>query len=213
MTTTDEYSIATNAALVGEVMRFHGHQCPGAAIGIRVAEAALALLGSHSRSNQIVAVVETNLCAVDPIQYLTGCTFGKRNLIHLDHGKNVFTFWQRSSQQGARIVIQPDSTKATDPEYWRIHERIHDGTSTADEQSLFQNTQETRYHDIMQMDLGQICHIQTPIGPPPGRIPATAPRRCSECGELTLGTYLRTCGRQELCEECMTNRDCKGLIT
>ena len=194
-------------------MSFHGHLGPGAAIGIRVAEAALTVVGSHSRSNQIVAVVETNLCAVDPIQYLTGCTFGKRNLIHLDYGKNVFTFWQRSSLKGVRIIAQPDSAVAVDPEYWRIHERIHDHRATADEQSAFLETQEKRYNNIMQMDLGQICHIQASGGSPPGRVPATAPRPCSKCGEFTLGTHLRAFGRLELCEQCMAkSTDRNGLI-
>ena len=45
---------------------------------------------------EIVAVVETEMCAVDAIQALTGCTFGKGNLIHRDWGKNAYTFFRRS---------------------------------------------------------------------------------------------------------------------
>ena len=71
---------------------FHGHLCPGLAWGIRVSEAALAMLGPRSQDEELVAVVETDSCAVDAIQYLTGCTFGKGNLRYLDHGQNVFTF-------------------------------------------------------------------------------------------------------------------------
>lgn len=71
--------------------RFHGHRCPGLATGIRVAEVALREIGPHSIDEEVVAIVETDNCAVDAIQYLTGCTFGKGNLIHRDYGKNVFT--------------------------------------------------------------------------------------------------------------------------
>lgn len=203
MVTIDREPVVANAELVADVMRFHGHTCPGAAVGIRVAEAALGAVGSHSRSNQIVAVVETNLCAVDPVQYLTGCTFGKRNLIHLDHGKNVFTFWQRSTDAGVRIVVQPDSAEATDPDYWSIHERIHEGTATDAEQSAFQEIQEARYHNIMGMDLDRLCYIQPAGEPPPRRNATLGPRPCTACGELTLGSYLRVAGQQELCAGCL----------
>jgi formylmethanofuran dehydrogenase subunit E len=203
MTTTSGELRTVNAQIVNDVMRFHGHECPGAAVGIRVAEAALAVVGCHSRTNQITAVVETNLCAVDPIQYLTGCTFGKRNLIHLDHGKNVFTFWQRSSHASVRIVVLPDSVESTDPEFWNIHERIHEGAATDDEQSFFAKVQATRYRNILEMELNQLCRMEAALGPPPRRIGATAPTPCSSCGELTLGTHISITGEGELCRVCV----------
>ena len=43
-----------------------------------------------------VAVTETDMCAVDAIQALVGCTFGKGNLIFRDRGKVAFTFFRRS---------------------------------------------------------------------------------------------------------------------
>ena len=44
------------------------------------------------------------MCAVDAIQFLTGCTFGKGNLIHRDWGKNAYAFWRRSDGRALRIV-------------------------------------------------------------------------------------------------------------
>ena len=72
--------------LVKQATDFHGHWCPGLAIGIRAAEWALKELGK-APDEEIVAVVETDMCGVDAIQSLTGCTFGKGNLIHKDYGK------------------------------------------------------------------------------------------------------------------------------
>ncbi len=74
---------------VEEIVRFHGHMCPGLAMGIRAAEIALREVGPHSSDEEVVAFTETDMCAVDAIQYLTGCTFGKGNLIHLERGKNA----------------------------------------------------------------------------------------------------------------------------
>jgi formylmethanofuran dehydrogenase subunit E len=60
--------------LIEKTIAFHGHSCPGLAIGIRAAELALRKLG-HADKEDVVAVVETDMCGVDAIQFLTGCTF------------------------------------------------------------------------------------------------------------------------------------------
>jgi len=66
--------------LIEQTINFHGHSCPGLAIGIRASELALSQL-ERASDEEIVAVVETDMCAVDAVQFLTGCTFGKGNLI------------------------------------------------------------------------------------------------------------------------------------
>jgi len=69
------------------VVRFHGHLCPGLAIGYRMTRAALAALGAgRAEDEDLVAVVENDACGVDAVQYLSGCTFGKGNLIFRDVG-------------------------------------------------------------------------------------------------------------------------------
>ena len=103
MTLTDVAETFDQKA-VEEVVRFHGHQCPGLAIGIQAGRLALREIGSHSPDEEVVAVVETDMCAVDGIQYLTGCTFGKGNLIHRNWGKNAYTFFRRSDGRAVRIA-------------------------------------------------------------------------------------------------------------
>jgi formylmethanofuran dehydrogenase subunit E len=80
--------------LIEATTRFHGHCCPGLAIGVRAAELALDEVG-RADDEDIVAIVETDMCAIDAIQYLVGCTLGKGNLIYRDYGKNAFTFIRR----------------------------------------------------------------------------------------------------------------------
>lgn len=46
-------------------------------------------IGAHARDEEVVAAMEPDMCGVDAIQFLTGCTFGKGNLIDLDVGKNA----------------------------------------------------------------------------------------------------------------------------
>ena len=70
-----------------DTVKFHGHACPGLAIGYRVANLALKEFGLRARDEELVAIVENNSCAVDAIQFICGCTFGKGNLIFKDYGK------------------------------------------------------------------------------------------------------------------------------
>lgn len=93
-----------------EVTAFHGHSCPGLAIGYRMTVAALnALSGSRSEDEEIVAIVENNACGVDALQYLSGCTFGKGNLIFKDYGKHVYTLFNRKSKKGVRVLFKDDA--------------------------------------------------------------------------------------------------------
>jgi len=89
-----------------EVIAFHGHSCPGLAIGYRMTKAGLAFLsGSRSADEELVAIVENNACGVDALQYLSGCTFGKGNLIFKDYGKHVYTLYNRKTKRGVRVVF------------------------------------------------------------------------------------------------------------
>ncbi|HET6514321.1 MAG TPA: FmdE family protein, partial [Thermodesulfovibrionales bacterium] len=98
------------------------HSCPGLALGYRVARAAMREVAMEriSEDEELVAVVENNSCAVDAIQVLTGCTFGKGNLVFRDHGKQVYTFLKRPLGYGVRISIDftlPEES-AEEKEMW-----------------------------------------------------------------------------------------------
>ena len=82
---------------------------PGLALGIRAAEIALREIGPHAQDEEVVAVVETDMCGVDAIQVLTGCTFGKGNLIHKDYGKkhSVFIVGQTGKESALSRCRKP----------------------------------------------------------------------------------------------------------
>jgi len=89
-----------------DIIAFHGHSCPGLAIGYRMTKAALAFLSeSRSTDEELVAIIENNACGVDALQYLSGCTFGKGNLIFKDYGKHVYTLYDRKTKKGVRVVF------------------------------------------------------------------------------------------------------------
>jgi formylmethanofuran dehydrogenase subunit E len=105
------------------IIEFHGHMCAGLAMGIRAAEVALEEIGAHSPDEEVVAIVETDMCGVDAIQFLTGCTFGKGNLVHRDFGKNAYTFIRRSDGKAIRLSPTPRSA-LRDPAWFDLFAKM-----------------------------------------------------------------------------------------
>lgn len=88
-----------------DAKNFHGHECGGLTLGYKVGQYALEKLNfDRSSDEELVAIVENDSCAVDGIQIVTGCTFGKGNLIFKDYGKHVYTFFNRNTGEGIRIT-------------------------------------------------------------------------------------------------------------
>lgn len=101
-----------NMALYEEVIKFHGHSCPGLAMGFRMTQAALEFLQiERPKDEELVAIVENDACGVDAVQYLSGCTFGKGNLIFNDFGKMVYTFYERKSKRAIRVSRKSSQKK------------------------------------------------------------------------------------------------------
>ena len=71
--------------LIEKSIRFHGHICPGLAIGVLAAKYLLEHDFNYSPNEEIVAVVENDNCSIDALQVLLGTTYGKGNLIHKDY--------------------------------------------------------------------------------------------------------------------------------
>ncbi|MBU1117321.1 MAG: formylmethanofuran dehydrogenase [Bacteroidetes bacterium] len=89
-----------------DIIKFHGHECPGLAFGYRMALAGMEALSSmRSEDEEVVAIVENDACGVDALQCVSGCTFGKGNLIFHDYGKQVYTLYSRSTRKGVRVLF------------------------------------------------------------------------------------------------------------
>ena len=125
--------MTVDAETLERVVEFHGHMCPGLALGVRAAEVALAEIGPHSQDEEVVAIVETDMCGVDAVQFLTGCTFGKGNLVHRDHGKNAYTFVRRSDGRAVRVSGRPDAFGFRDPEWEGLFAKVRSGRATSEE--------------------------------------------------------------------------------
>ncbi|MFD3155916.1 FmdE family protein [Haloimpatiens sp. FM7330] len=97
-----------NNELWEKCVEFHGHECPGLAIGYKVSEAVKNKLNlKFSKDEEIVCVTENDACCVDAVQFITGCSMGKGNLVYRGTGKMAFSFFKRKTGENLRIVLKP----------------------------------------------------------------------------------------------------------
>ncbi len=96
-----------NHELWEKAVAFHGHHCPGLAIGVRASlEAIKALNLEFSEDEKVLCVSENDACGVDGVQVILGCSAGKGNLIFRNRGKQAFSFFNRSTGESLRLVLK-----------------------------------------------------------------------------------------------------------
>ncbi|MEW6218439.1 MAG: FmdE family protein [Thermodesulfobacteriota bacterium] len=184
-----------------EVVRFHGHACPGLALGFRVGLLALGRLGPRPRDEELVAVVENNSCAVDAIQVLTGCTFGKGNLIFRDLGKQVYTFFSRPQGEALRIVVswQPPPESAAETEAWV---RYAAGDRSPAVTDLVQQRKSRKLAAILAASEAELLTVRTVVADPPPPAVILPSRTCQRCGEQVMETRARVREGRIVCIPC-----------
>jgi formylmethanofuran dehydrogenase subunit E len=188
------------------VVRFHGHFCPGVSIGIRAAQIALREIGAHSKDEEVVAIVETDMCAVDAVQHMTGCTFGKGNFFHLDYGKNAYTFIRRSDGKAIRVAGKPNPF-GKDPEREALMARMDAGAATPEDRKRFQELQLRRGIEILEVPEEELFTVTPaePVIPAHARLRASV--ECEDCGEPTMETRTRRIKGQMVCIPCFEKQD------
>lgn len=183
-----------------KTIEFHGHLCPGIAYGYRAAQAALNAFGERSEDEEIVAVVENDSCSVDAIQVMTGCTFGKGNLLFKDHGKQVYTFFKRETGQGLRIAV--NYTYEESPEDKATWEKFSSGDRSPEVVQRIQELKNRKVKDILSAEEDRVLTIQRVEIPPPPKARVYPSIRCDRCGEKAMETRIRDKNGIKLCIPC-----------
>jgi formylmethanofuran dehydrogenase subunit E len=194
---------------IRQAIDFHGHLCAGLTMGVRAARVALREVGPHAADEEVVAIVETDMCAVDAIQFLTGCTFGKGNLIHRDVGKNAYTFIRRSDGKAIRVVTRPDGWPPHDPERGALREKVRAGTATEAEERRYEKLRDERALAVLDVPEERLFDVQEVRvqAPRPARVHASIP--CADCGEMTMETRIRRSDGRNLCIPCFEHAEAR----
>ena len=186
---------------IDETIQFHGHNCPGLAIGIRAAEIVLSEFRDAAEQD-LVCVTETDMCGVDAIQYLTGCTYGKGNLIHHDYGKMAFSFYDRKNGKGLRLIFRDEARGDDHGKLTELMARNMKGELTNDEQKQLQTLRNALEQRVLQLPAEQLFRIQPLYDQPPRPARVLESLVCEACGENTMESRTRRFAGKTLCIPC-----------
>ena len=182
----------------------HGHFCPFSAIGVKAAVRAVRELGVRSTGmEEVVAIVETNNCFSDGVQFVTGCSFGNNALIYWDFGKTAFTLARRSGD-GVRISVRADRVmEERSPEATQLFEGVvveRSGTE-ADRERLSELWKELSFKilDLPDEEVFDIKRLTVKV-PTYARIFANV--KCSICGENIMEPRARIKDGKPVCIPC-----------
>ncbi|MDA8168568.1 MAG: FmdE family protein [Nitrospiraceae bacterium] len=201
--------------LLKKAAEFHGHTCPGLALGVRVSALALKEFSGRARDEELVAIVENDSCAVDAIQVLTGCSFGKGNLIFRDYGKQVYTFIKRRergikglSGDALRVSVHWKSPEET-PAEKAMWQRYMNGERTEEVLKAVHRRRSGKIKAILEASDEELFKIKRLKMEPPCEARISPSVICAECGEKTMETKLRVIGGRQLCQPCFEKTACR----
>lgn len=164
--------------LMDKAVQFHGHTCPGVALGVIASKYILEHGNDFSVDEELVAVVENDNCSVDALQALLGTTFGKGNLIFKDYGKNNYSFFNRTQEKAIKLILKAEK-------YWH-----HD------------LTREERIEKILESNPEDIFEVKHIKYEPPSKAEIHESINCDNCGQPTMSTRIKRLSEKELCIPC-----------
>jgi formylmethanofuran dehydrogenase subunit E len=160
-----------------KAVAFHGHECPGLAIGFKACEAAREKMGiGVSDDEKLVCVTENDACGVDAIQALLSCTLGKGNLIYRGTGKQAFSFFNRTNGKKLRVCLKPGIMQGMDRD------------------------QAKKY--LLNAPVDDIFTFSEPKSDPPERARLFETVICEICGEGAPENKMHLQDGKKVCEDC-----------
>lgn len=185
-----------------ECARFHGHVCMGLTIGYLASKLAIKLLREkRAVDEELVCVTETDACCCDAIQVLTGCTFGKGNLIYRDIGKMAFTFASRTTGEGVRLVLRPEIRNVPEKER-SLGQKIREARASKEEMSEYEKLYETRSEALFDGGPEAFFTVEDMKIPLPPKARMAPSKMCDICGEAVMETKLTSINRTSYCRAC-----------
>ncbi len=186
-----------------EAAEFHGHICPGIAIGYRIAK----YVKEHyprSQDEELVCIAENKSCSVDAIQSMLGCTAGKGNLLFKDYGKQAFTFYSRDKNKALRIYFRGGILEGMD-ELRQKMARGGMGPEDRERMAAFRSQATEKVLSARDEDILTVEEVDIPA-PEKARIYPSL--KCEECGEEFMEILGRTAGGKVLCKGCFKRLVC-----
>lgn len=182
-----------------KAVEFHGHLCPGLAIGYRVAK----YVKEHyprSEDEELVCIAENKSCSVDAVQDMLSCTFGKGNLIFRDYGKQVFTFFSRKEDRALRVYFKGDISSSMND----IRARYFKGELSPEERVEFEEMRDRAIRQMLEEPDDELLSVKEVDIPAPHKARIYPTLQCSECKEGFMEICGRTADGKTVCKECFS---------
>ncbi|HXX53707.1 MAG TPA: FmdE family protein [Thermodesulfovibrionales bacterium] len=183
----DEFGI-----LLEEAVRVHGHLCPGQVLGVRMSLLGLRKIGilepKGKDRKKIMVFVETDRCAIDAVQSVTGCSLGHRSIKFMDYGKMAVTFLNLKTGKAVRVIAKEESRRKAKEYFPEIENKYA--------------AQLEAYKIMDEDDLFDVMEVTVKLNPEdmPGRSQQRV--RCDVCGEHVQDSRQVCSGEKVLCKPC-----------
>jgi formylmethanofuran dehydrogenase subunit E len=178
---------------LAEAAEFHGGDCPGQTLGVRLARAGLERIGiddplSGRWRKKIMVYVEIDRCAADAVMVVTGCRVGKRTLKIIDNGIMASTFVNLETGKAVRVTAREEA-RSLAAKY------APDETDKYEQQRL-------AYRVIPEEELLSFEEVEVDI--PPEDMPGSPLSRvaCDKCGDWIQDMREVSVGDRVLCRPC-----------
>lgn len=157
---------------------FHGHACPGLAIGYKAAILAKEILNIQDVNDDedIVCVSETDACGIDAFQVIFKATVGSGSM-RIDYkGKNAFSVYDRKSNKSIRLVWKAD---------------------------INLSNREEKMNKILLLPSSDLFDIKDTKGDFPARAKIHKSIICNKCNEITAENAITNIDDKYYCKECI----------
>ncbi len=192
--------------LMLDAAQMHGHFCPGLAMGVMMATTAMQMIrGNSDGLEDLLAIVETNNCVSDGIQFITGCTFGNNALIFKDYGKVAFTLTKRDGK-GIRISSRADAKsymKEAHPLFSDSYKKVVGEQDHSEEEIVkFKKLGVEKAFATLTLNFDRLFDIEEVEVEVPPYAPSHESIICEKCGEPVMATRIIEENGKKLCIPC-----------
>jgi len=201
----DAIKVRDLSTLLAKAGELHGHFCPFLAVGVKGGVLAMETLDvSSTGMEEVIAIIETNNCFSDGIQYVTGCSFGNNALIYRDYGKTAFTLAKRTGE-AVRVSVK-DIGKLLDerePEVTRLFQQVVvNRQGTDEEQQRLRKAWRRIAFEMLKIPDEDFFNVQRMTIQVPAYARIFASAKCAICRENVMETRARVKDGKYVCIPC-----------
>ena len=183
-------------------VQFHGHTCPGLAIGFQAAMILMKQLDVRKAPDEeLLAIVETDACGADAIQVMTGCTLARGTLSLKTTGNMLFPLWTEGKEKAyvcVSCLMFSGLTRNISPFPKRFRVMRH----RQRKQNASDNSSRSGSKKVLEADPESLFKIEEISADIPAKARIMESEICDICGEPTKGDLLHKMNSKKICIPC-----------